>query len=76
MEMLPLYLHVNQKSGDDDDDGKIFNLAIFIAPACSRVRYRRPIFCPSVRQSVHPSVILSVRPSVNIYVDIRHLCQS
>ena len=24
---------------------------IFIAPACSRVRYRRPIFCPSVRLS-------------------------
>ena len=23
---------------------------IFIAPACSRVRYRRPIFCPSVCQ--------------------------
>ena len=23
---------------------------VFIAPACSRVRYRRPIFCPSVRQ--------------------------
>ena len=35
-----------------------------IAPACSRVRYRRPIF--------HPSVL----PSVNIYVDVRHLCQS
>ena len=43
---------------------------IFIAPACSRVRYRRPIFCPSVRPSV------SVCPSVNIYVDVRHLCQS
>ena len=27
---------------------------------------------PSVRQSVRPSV----RPSVNIYVDVRHLCQS
>ena len=25
---------------------------IFIAPACSRVRYRRPIFRPSVRPSV------------------------
>ena len=46
----------------------IFFVLIFIAPACSRVRYRRPIFCPSVRQSV--------RPSVNIYVDVRHLCQS
>ena len=45
---------------------------VFIAPACSRVRYRRPIFRPSVR----PSVRLSVRPSVNIYVEVRHLCQS
>ena len=27
-----------------------------IAPACSRVRYRRPIFRPSVHQSVRPSV--------------------
>ena len=33
---------------------------LIIAPACSRVRYRRPIFCPSV----------------NIYVNVRHLCQS
>ena len=24
----------------------------FIAPACSRVRYRRPIFCPSVKVSI------------------------
>ena len=24
MRMLPLYLHVNQKSDDDDDDDKIF----------------------------------------------------
>ena len=39
---------------------------VFIAPACSRVQYRRPIFRQSVRQSV--------RPSVNIYVDVRHLC--
>ena len=29
---------------------------IIIAPACSRVRYRRPIFLPSVRPSVRPSV--------------------
>ena len=39
-------------------------LIFIIAPAFSRVRYRRPIFRPSVR------------PSVNIYVDVRHLCQS
>ena len=25
---------------------------VIIAPACSRVRYRRPIVCPSVRPSV------------------------
>ena len=30
-------------------------LAVFIAPACSRVRYRRPIFCPSVRLSTFMS---------------------
>ena len=29
-----------------------------------------------VRFSVRPSVPASVRPSVNIYVDVRHLCQS
>ena len=29
-----------------------------------------------VRLSVRPSVHPSVRPSVNIYVDVRHLCQS
>ena len=34
--------------------------SVIVAPACSRVRYRRPIF----------------RPSVNIYVDVLHLCQS
>ena len=35
---------------------------IFIAPAYSRVRYRSPNFCPSVRSSV--------RSSVNIYVEV------
>ena len=35
---------------------KIMFPRLFIAPACSRVRYRRPIFCPSVRPSVRPSV--------------------
>ena len=29
---------------------------IFIARACSRVRYRRPIFCPSVRLSTFMSM--------------------
>ena len=39
------------------------NLAtIFVAPACSRVRHRRPLFRPSVH------------PFVNIYVEVRHLC--
>ena len=43
----------------------------FIAPACSRVRYRRPIFRPSVRQSVHPSVRLSTFMSTfDIYVKV------
>ena len=51
------------------------SLAIFIAPACSRVRYRRPIFCPSVRPSVSPSVRQSVRLSTfmstfDIYVKV------
>ena len=31
---------------------------IFIAPACSRVRYRRPIFCPSTRSSVRLSTFM------------------
>ena len=60
-----------------EDSGTHFlDALIFIAPACSRVRYRRPIFRPSVRLSVRQSVRPSVRPSVNIYVDVRLLCQS
>ena len=48
---------------------------LFITPACSRVRYRRPIFCPSVRQSVRQSVRPSVRLSTfmstfDIYVKV------
>ena len=39
---------------------------IFIAPACSRVRYRRSIFRPSVRPSVRQSVRPSVSPSVRL----------
>ena len=39
---------------------------IFIAPAYSRVRYRSPNFCPSVRSFVRSSV----RSSVNIYVEV------
>ena len=38
-----------------------------IAPACSRVRYRRPIFCPSVRQSVRLSTFMS---TFDIYVKV------
>ena len=46
-------------------------LFIFIAPACSRVRYRHPIFCPSVRQSVRLSVCLSTFMSTfDIYVKV------
>ena len=45
----------------------IFHSPIFIAPACSRVRYRRPIF----RQSVRPSVRLSTFMSTfDIYVKL------
>ena len=47
---------------------------IFIAPACSRVRYRRPIFRPSVRPSVRQSVRPSIRPSVRPSV-CQHLCR-
>ena len=47
------------------------HLFLFIAPACSRVRYRRPIFCPSVRQSVRLSVRLSTFVSkFDIYVKV------
>ena len=38
-----------------------------IAPACSRVRYRRPIFCPSVRPSVRLSTFMS---TFDIYVKV------
>ena len=31
------------------------HLLVVIAPACSRERYRRPIFCPSVRLSTFMS---------------------
>ena len=44
------------------DDEKLF----FIAPAYSRVRYRSPNFCPSVRSFV----CSFVRSSVNIYVEV------
>ena len=52
-----------------------YGSTIFIAPACSRVRYRRPIFRPSVRPSVSPSVRPSVRLSTfmstfDIYVKV------
>ena len=28
MKMLPLYLHIDQKSNDDDDDGDVAVLAV------------------------------------------------
>ena len=44
---------------------------VFIAPACSRVRYRRPIVRPSVRPSARPSVRLSTFMSTfDIYVKV------
>ena len=33
---------------------KIGDPYFFVAPAYSRVRYRHPLFCPSVCPSVHP----------------------
>ena len=49
----------------------VMYLLIIIAPACSRVRYRRPIFCPSVRPSVRQSVRLSTFMSTfDIYVKV------
>ena len=39
---------------------------IFIAPAYSRVRYRSPNFCPSVRSSVRPSTFTSKFGFLNI----------
>ena len=53
---------------------------VFIAPAYSRVRYRSPNFCPSVRSSVRPFVRPSVRPSTFTskfgFLDIRDSCES
>ena len=40
---------------------------VFIEPACSRVRYRRPIFRPSVRPSVRLSTFMS---TFDIYVKV------
>ena len=40
--------------------------ALFIAPACSRVRYRCPIFCPSVRPSVRLTFDIYVKVSILI----------
>ena len=45
---------------------------IFIAPAYSRVRYRSPNFCPSVRPSVRPSTFTSKFG----FLDIRDSCES
>ena len=43
---------------------------LFIAPACSRVRYRRPIFRPSIRLSVRLSTFMS---TFDIYVKVSSL---
>ena len=53
-------------------DGANIDITLFfIAPACSRVRYRRPIFRQSVRPSVSPSVRLSTFMSTfDIYVKV------
>ena len=61
-------LQPNQPNG-------VMSSTVIIAPACSRVRYRHPIFCPSVRPCVRPSVRPSVRLSTfmstfDIYVKV------
>ena len=40
--------------------------SIFIAPACSRVRYRRPIFRPSVRLTFMSTFDIYVKVSILI----------
>ena len=53
---------------------------IFIAPAYSRVRYRSPNFCPSIRSSVRSFVRSFVRPSTFTlkfgFLDINDSCES
>ena len=57
-----------------------FLVSFIIAPAYSRVRYRSPNFCPSVRPSVRAFVRSSVRPSTFTskfgFLDIRDSCKS
>ena len=54
--------------------------AFIIAPAFSRVRYRSPNFCPSVRSFVRAFGRPSVRPSTFTskfgFLDIRDSCES
>ena len=59
--MIP---YVLMKQGLTEFGGKY---TLFIAPACSRVRYRRPIFRPSVRPSVRLSTFMS---TFDIYVKV------
>ena len=49
------YFHFCFPRYDDPIWNESYVSIIFIAPACSRVRYRRPIFCPSVRLSTFMS---------------------
>ena len=49
---------------------------IFIAPAYSRVRYRSPNFCPSVRSFVRPFVRPSTFTSKFGFLDINDSCES
>ena len=59
---------------------RICKMQVFIAPAYSRVRYRSPNFCPSVRSFVRSSVRSFVRPSTFTskfgFLDIRDSCES
>ena len=45
-------------------------VVLFIAPACSRVRYRRPIFRPSVRLSTFMSTF-DFYVKVSILIDYK-----
>ena len=56
--------------------GNIQEKLIFIAPAYSRVRYRSPNFCPSVRPSVRSFVRPSTFTSKFGFLDIRDSCES
>ena len=64
-----VYWYMKQISGERLQDHCPL---VFIAPAYSRVRYRSPNFCPSVRSFVRPSTFTSKFG----FLDIRDSCES